>query len=51
MTIGEFLLLSVIWIAIHSFAEFAARAAAEGRSWMGAFASAGDDQVTWLIAL
>ena len=51
MNAGEFLFLIVIWMGIQRFANVAANAAAEGRSWMSAFAAAGADQVVWLTAL
>jgi hypothetical protein len=51
MNAGEFLFVSVMWMAIYRFASTVANLAAEGRSWMNAFASAGKDQVVWLRAL
>lgn len=51
MNAGEFFFLTVMWIGIQRFATMAANAAADGRSWMSAFAVAGKDQVVWLIAL
>ena len=51
MNAGEFLFVTVMWIAIQRFAMVASKAAADGVSWMNAFAVAGKDQVVWLIAL
>ena len=51
MNAGEFLFVMVMWMGVQRFATVAANAAAEGRSWMSAFASAGADQIVWLTAL
>jgi hypothetical protein len=51
MNAGEFLFVMVMWMGIQRFATIASNAAADGQSWMEAFASAGVDQIVWLSAL
>lgn len=51
MSAGQFLFILITWIGVQKIASYAANAADEGRSWMGALGISEREHLVWLRAL